>query len=134
MIKIYVNEVPLILASAEEAKAFSPSKTLIKSRYQGKHKYLYHFIDNLEKGKKVDKIVLYSNKFDQLKAHFWDILTVKEAAALQTFPKDYVFSGPTTAQYRQIGNAMPVALATEVADVVAYLLDTYVTAGSQNKN
>ena len=80
MIKIYVNEVPLILANAEEAKAFSPSKTLIKSRYQGKHKYLYHFIDNLEKGKKVDKIVLFSKNFDQLKAHFWDILTVKEAA------------------------------------------------------
>lgn len=80
MIKIYVNETPIILATTEEAKIFSPSKTIIKSRYQGKHKYLYHFIDNLEKKKKVDAMIIHSNKFDVLKAHFWEILKVKEAA------------------------------------------------------
>jgi 8-oxo-dGTP pyrophosphatase MutT (NUDIX family) len=79
MIKIYVNETPIILATSEEAKAFSPSKTVIKSRYQGKHKYLYHFIDNLEKGKKVDAMVIHSNQFDVLKSHFWDVMKVKEA-------------------------------------------------------
>ena len=36
-------------------------------------------------------------------------LSVEEYAALQTFPKGYVFAGNLDAQYRQIGNAVPCA-------------------------
>lgn len=42
-------------------------------------------------------------------------LTVREAAALQTFPDDYVFCGPSGKRYRQIGNAVPCRLAEVVA-------------------
>jgi DNA (cytosine-5)-methyltransferase 1 len=42
-------------------------------------------------------------------------LTVEEAAAMQTFPRDFHFSGPQSAQYRQIGNAVPPRLAYHVA-------------------
>jgi DNA (cytosine-5)-methyltransferase 1 len=42
-------------------------------------------------------------------------ITVQEAAALQTFPADWRFSGPRVAQYRQIGNAVPPNLAEAVA-------------------
>lgn len=42
-------------------------------------------------------------------------ITVEEAAALQTFPTGMYWSGPTTAKYRQIGNAVPPRLATHVA-------------------
>lgn len=45
-------------------------------------------------------------------------LTVREAAALQTFPDDYVFCGPSGKHYRQIGNAVPCRLAEVVARVV----------------
>ncbi|ADV93380.1 MULTISPECIES: DNA cytosine methyltransferase [Bacillus] len=45
-------------------------------------------------------------------------LTIKEAALLQTFPEDYVFSGSKTAIYRQIGNAVPCLLAEVVARTV----------------
>lgn len=34
-------------------------------------------------------------------------LSVRESAAVQTFPDDFVFSGSKTSCYRQIGNAVP---------------------------
>ena len=42
-------------------------------------------------------------------------LTLREAAAIQTFPEDYKFAGPTSSQYTQIGNAVPCQLAYAVA-------------------
>lgn len=42
-------------------------------------------------------------------------ITVREAACLQSFPLSYKFVGTTQSQYQQIGNAVPVRLATAVA-------------------
>ncbi|MGO4664035.1 DNA cytosine methyltransferase [Terrabacter sp. 2TAF16] len=49
-------------------------------------------------------------------------ITVEEAAALQSFPRDMDWQGPQSARYRQVGNAVPPMLAFHVASAVASAL------------
>lgn len=55
-------------------------------------------------------------------------LTAREAAAIQSFPNDFVFKGPLSAQWRQIGNAVPPLLARAIGEAIA---DMYVQ-GKEN--
>jgi DNA (cytosine-5)-methyltransferase 1 len=49
------------------------------------------------------------------------MLSVREMAILQGFPPDYVFTGPLSARYNQIGDAVPPLISKQIADLVAGL-------------
>ncbi|MBK8806521.1 MAG: DNA (cytosine-5-)-methyltransferase [Bacteroidales bacterium] len=51
--------------------------------------------------------------------------TVREYARIQTFPDDWGFEGSLAQQYKQIGNAVPVNLATEIGYSIVTFLNSY---------
>jgi DNA (cytosine-5)-methyltransferase 1 len=49
-------------------------------------------------------------------------ITPREAARLQSFPDDYVFLGPFTSWFRQIGNAVPPIAGKRIGQVIEQLM------------
>lgn len=48
---------------------------------------------------------------------------IREYARIQTFPDNWIFEGPPSQQYKQIGNAVPVNLAEEIGYTLIQLLN-----------
>lgn len=53
------------------------------------------------------------------------LISVREAARLQSFPDHHIFYGGQVDQYRLCGNAVPPLMATAVAEQVKYVLDAF---------
>lgn len=65
------------------------------------------------------KTITSHMKFDcNMYIHPWEArgLSPREAARVQTFPDDYVLTGPQNTWYAQVGNAVPVKLAKAIGD------------------
>lgn len=60
-------------------------------------------------------------------------LSVREVAALQSFPAQFIFCGPVTSMYRQIGNAVPPLLAKAFGDHLANIQEKKKINISQNR-
>ncbi|WP_201582140.1 DNA cytosine methyltransferase [Psychrobacter glacincola] len=50
-------------------------------------------------------------------------ITLRHAARLQTFPDDYIFTGGSIAMAKQIGNAVPVAMAQVLINHIKLILE-----------
>ena len=55
-------------------------------------------------------------------------VSVDEAIAIQTFPRDYIFAGKNSSIFRQVGNAVPCDLAYAVGSALAEGLETNLPA------
>jgi DNA (cytosine-5)-methyltransferase 1 len=91
-----------------------PSPTIISSAGGNKT----HFVDTLGIVPEYHSYLMKGGKPKSGEVPGCRRLTVEESAFLQTFPEDIKFSGPRSAQYRQIGNAAPPLLAFSVADAL----------------
>ena len=61
-------------------------------------------------------------------------ISVREAASLQTFPRDFVFVGGIKNATRQVGNAVPVLLAQRMGEHLArHVADTLASGGSLSR-
>ena len=71
------------------------------------------------------KTITSHMKFDcNMYIHPWEArgLSPREAARIQTFPDDYVFTGAQNTWYAQIGNAVPVKLAYVIGNAIRKFL------------
>lgn len=59
-------------------------------------------------------------------------LTVREYARIQTFPDNWTFAGTVSAQYKQIGNAVPVNLGYHMGRCIISMLNGKIDAKTMN--
>ncbi len=61
-------------------------------------------------------------------------ITVREAARLQSFPDDFYFEGSRSAAFKQIGNAVPVLLAEEIAKDIKLQLENELRKSKETRS
>jgi DNA (cytosine-5)-methyltransferase 1 len=51
------------------------------------------------------------------------VISVREAARIQSFPDSYSFTGTITQQYEQVGNAVPPLLGKAIGDEIRIMIE-----------
>lgn len=86
------------------------------------HKDVYGRIDPAQPGPTMTTACINPSKGRFVHPTEHHGITPRQAARMQTFPDDFVFSGGLTAAGRQIGNAVPVDLGTALLTTIAQWL------------
>lgn len=91
------------------------------------HKTLYQKYKSLEWNRPSHTVVAHLSKDGYMFIHpdskQQRSITVREAACLMTFPRDYLFMGSNAYNYKMIGNAVPVNFAKGIARGLYKILD-----------
>lgn len=88
---------------------------LFDNQRNNRHSSAYKRLNEKDVSVTIDTGNSHSNYFHPI---YNRIPTVREAARIQSFDDSFIFEGGRTAQYRQVGNAVPPLLAKALADSI----------------
>ena len=102
-----------------------PSKRLEQIRKSGGRTTYY---GRLLTNKPAYTITTYFNRLgnsSNLHPEQQRMISIREGARIQSFKDNYIFYGPKTSQYKQIGNAVPPLLARAIAETIKPYLSNF---------
>lgn len=71
MYKVYINQTPLYLCASHEMTGRAPAdENNLVARYPGKPKFLFNYVDMLEKSRRLHSITVFADDLDKLWSDF----------------------------------------------------------------
>lgn len=103
---------------ADEASYFKKKKLKLNVNWKElrENRFRQTKFQRLDRKKPSPTIMTHRHNYFHPTEHRY--LTQREAAALQSFPNDFIFSGTLSAQWRQIGNAVPPLLGKAIGSAI----------------
>ncbi len=92
---------------------------LFENNRSNRHSSAFKRLNEEDTSVTIDTGNAHSNYFHPL---YNRIPTVREAARIQSFNDEFIFKGSRTAQYRQVGNAVPPILSKVIAEALKEVL------------